>query len=291
MTSAQRNPFTVAAAQMTSADDLAANLATCRDLAAQAAAAGTALLVLPECFAFIGSKLADKFKIAEVLNPESPGPILGMLQEIAKEHKLWVIAGGMPERLAEEADLPPNELTQAFNTALVLKPSGEIAFTYRKIHLFDVAIPGRAEFRESDVTAPGDRVMVAETDLANIGLSICYDLRFPELYREMALTHGAELIVVPAAFTAHTGAAHWHTLLRARAIENQCYVIAAGQTGYHNPARESYGHSLVIDPWGTVVAELESGVGLATAEIDLDVVDRTRLEMPCLEHQVLGVGG
>ncbi len=291
MTSTSHNRFIVAAGQLTSIQDLDANLTTCRDLAAQAAAQKASLLVLPECFAFIGSKLTDKFMVAEALDETKPGPILKMLRDIAIEHQLWVIGGGLPERLGDESSLSPSELTSAYNTAIVLTPKGQIAQQYRKIHLFDVAIPGRAEFRESDCTTAGDRVVVAETDLANIGLSICYDLRFPELYRKMALNLGAELIVVPAAFTAHTGAAHWHALLRARAIENQCYVIAAAQTGDHHPKRASYGHSLIIDPWGTVIAELESGVGLAVAEVDLDVIAKTRLEMPCLEHQVLGVAG
>ncbi len=291
MTSTSHSRFIVAAGQLTSIQDLDANLATCRDLAAQAAGQKASLLVLPECFAYVGRQLTDKFTVAESLDETKPGPILKMLRDIATKHQLWVIAGGLPERLADESSLPSNELTSSYNTAVVLNPTGQIIHKYRKIHLFDVAIPGRAEFRESDCTTAGDQVVVADIDLANIGLSICYDLRFPELYRDMALNRGAELIVVPAAFTAHTGAAHWHTLLRARAIENQCYVIAAAQTGDHHSKRASYGHSLIIDPWGTVIAELESGVGLVVAEVDLDVIAKTRLEMPCLEHQVLGVGG
>ncbi len=291
MSESTTSQFKAAAAQMTSGDDLLTNLATCRDLAKKAGDQGVRLLVLPECFAFIGERLADKFTIAEAIDESAPGPILAALVEIAMTNKLWLIAGGMPERVDDELDLAPSELSRAYNTALVLNPEGQISHRYRKIHLFDIAIPGRAEFRESDSTAPGTEVAVAETELANIGLSICYDLRFPELYRQMALNHGAEIIVVPAAFTAHTGAAHWHTLLRARAIENQCYVIAAGQAGRHNDKRESYGRSLIIDPWGTVIAERETGTGLAIAEIETSAVEKTRQEMPCLEHQVIEIGG
>ncbi|MEM9493476.1 MAG: carbon-nitrogen hydrolase family protein, partial [Myxococcota bacterium] len=165
--------------------------------------------------------------------------------------------------------------------------AGEIAALYRKIHLFDIDIPGRAVLRESATTAPGSSLVSVETPLARIGLSVCYDLRFPELYRELTVRHGAQILVVPAAFTAYTGAAHWHTLLRSRAIENQCYVIAAGQFGRHNEKRESYGHSLVIDPWGEIVAEVAEGEGMAVAEVDLDHLEQTRQRMPCLDHQVL----
>jgi predicted amidohydrolase len=153
--------------------------------------------------------------------------------------------------------------------------------------MFDIDIPGKAQFRESATTAPGRDPIVVETELARIGLSICYDLRFPELYREMALRRGAELLLVPSAFTAHTGAAHWHTLLRARAVENQCFVLAAAQSGQHNPKRASYGHTLIYDPWGDLLGELASGVGLVTANIELDRLDETRRQLPCLEHVVL----
>jgi predicted amidohydrolase len=273
-------PFLAAAAQLTATDDLAGNLTTCRRLAGDAAARGVRLLVLPECFAFLGASEGDKLAVAETLDPAHPGPILACLFEIATRHRLWLVAGGLPERLEGEPG-------KAGNTCVVVSPAGELAARYRKIHLFDVAIPGKAEFRESNTTAAGRELVTVDTPLGRLGLSICYDLRFPELYRALTLAHGAEIVVVPAAFTAHTGAAHWHVLLRARAIENQCFVVAAGQVGQHNPKRATYGHSLIVDPWGEVVAELPTGAGLAVAEIDLARLAKVRAEMPCHAHRVL----
>ena len=284
MTSTERKRFTAASAQMTAGDDLERNLATCRELAAEAANRGAALLGLPENFAFLGRRESDKFAVAERIDEARPGPILETLFGMARDHGLWIVAGGMPERL--EADAGGSAPSRVHNTALVIAADGTLRAAYRKMHLFDIAIPGKAEFRESDSTAPGTEPIVADTDLARLGLTICYDLRFPELYRRLAV-EGAELLLVPAAFTAHTGAAHWHTLLRARAIENQCYVIAPAQGGRHNERRESFGHAMIIDPWGTILAEVEHGTGLAVAEIDLAELDRVRLEMPCRDHRVL----
>jgi predicted amidohydrolase len=273
--------FAIAAAQMTSGDDLAANLATVRSLAAEAAAAGAQMFVLPECFAFLGRREQDKMAIAEVIDPDRPGPIQATLRDLARDHSLWLIGGGMAER--RPSDAAP---TQVYNTAVVYAPTGELTARYRKIHLFDVDIPGGATLRESDSTCAGDELALARTPLATIGLSICYDLRFPELYRGLVAA-GAEVIVVPAAFTAHTGAAHWHILLRARAIENQCYVVAPAQAGRHNDKRESFGHTLIIDPWGTVIGELPAGTGVVTATIERDVLVKTRRQMPCLDHRSL----
>jgi len=234
---------------------------------------------LPECFAFIGRKMADKLPLAESL--DGGGPIVSAVREMAKKNRVWLAAGGLPERAPEEAE-------RVYNTFLLCDPDGETRAVYRKIHLFDVAIPGRAELRESATTAPGGEVVTADTPMARLGLSICYDVRFPELYRELAARRGAEVLMVPAAFTAHTGAAHWHTLLRARAIENQCYVVAAAQHGKHNPARESFGHTIVIDPWGAVLAEVESGDGVAVATLDPAQLAKVRQQMPCHQHRVLG---
>jgi predicted amidohydrolase len=272
--------FQLAALQLCSGNDLERNLATCRTLAAQAAAQGATVILLPECFAFLGSREGEKMAVAERLDPAAPGPILRMLVEIARQHGAWVLAGGMPERI-------DGDDRRTYNACPVIAPSGELVAVYRKLHLFDVDIPGGAVLRESDATAGGRDLVVVDTGLARIGMSICYDLRFPELYREMVVRRGAQVLVVPAAFTAHTGRAHWHTLLRARAIENQCWVVAAAQYGRHNERRESYGHSLIIDPWGVVVAEQETGDAALVASIDLDLVDETRRRMPCLEHQVL----
>jgi deaminated glutathione amidase len=272
---------TVAAAvQMCSSDDLGANLARTRELAAEAAARGAHLVVLPECFAFLGRREGDKLAVAETLDPARPGPILEALIEVATGHRVWVIGGGLPERV-------PGDERRAYNTAAVVAPDGALAACYRKIHLFDVDIPGGAVLRESDGTAAGDALQTVAIGERRVGLSICYDVRFPELYRALACDQGADVLTVPAAFTAHTGRAHWHVLLRARAIENQAWVVAAAQHGRHNDKRESFGHSLVIDPWGTVVAELAEGDGVIVAPLDGEAVATTRRQMPCRDHAVL----
>jgi predicted amidohydrolase len=271
--------FRIGAVQMCATEDVAGNLARCAELTAEAAAAGAELVSLPECFAFIGRRMADKLPLAESL--DGGGPIVDAVRRMARENRVWLAAGGLPERA-------PGEESRVYNTFLLLDPDGQARAVYRKIHLFDVQIPGRAELMESATTAPGGEVVVAETPLGRLGLSICYDVRFPELYRQLALERGAEVLMVPAAFTAHTGAAHWHTLLRARAIENQCYIVAAAQHGRHNQARESFGHSIIIDPWGVVLAEVESGDGVAVATIDLAQLATVRQQMPCHSHRVLG---
>ena len=271
-------PVTVAAVQMCATDDLAANLATCRRLAARAADAGARLIVLPECFPFLGSREGDKMAVAETIDDAHPGPIVETLQAIATQHRAVVIGGGMPERV-------PGDDHRAYNTALVVGPGGELAARYRKIHLFDVDIPGGATLRESDATAPGDAGLVVRTLGLSLGITICYYVRFPELYRKLWKA-GADVLLVPAAFTAHTGAAHWHLLLRARAVENQAYVIAAAQGGRHNAKRESYGHAMVVDPWGTIVAEQADGDGVVVAQIDPELIARIRRNMPCAVHAV-----
>lgn len=280
--------FVAAAAQLTSTADFPANLAATRELAKAAAAAGARLLALPENFAFLGERERDKFAHAEALDESNPGPILTAILSLARDHQMWVSAGGMAERLEADAHSPVEEITSTYNTHVIASPTGEVVARYRKIHLFDIEIPGQQLLRESDNTTAGQSVVVASTEVGNLGLSICYDLRFPELYRQLAVSSGAEILLVPAAFTAHTGAAHWHTLLRARAIENQCWVIAAAQAGRHNPKRASFGHSLIIDPWGQIVAECSEQNGLAVAEIDLDRIVDTRRNMPCHSHQRLG---
>ena len=266
---------------MTSGENLDQNLAVCASLAEEAASKGAKMLVLPECFAFLGLREADKFAVAEVVGGAHPGPIVSYLADLARRHRLFLIGGGMPEKKPGEG-----QLAKVFNTAVAISPDGELIATYRKIHLFDVDIPGGATLRESDSTYGGKEAEVIETPLGNVGLTICYDLRFPELYRKL-VSVGADLFVVPSAFTAHTGAAHWHVLLRARAIENQCYLVAAAQGGRHNEKRESYGHSMIVDPWGDILDEIAEGTGLAVAEVDLDKVVKTRQQMPCLQHRVI----
>lgn len=267
----------VAALQLRSTHDLAANLATCRDLGDRAIAEGAQLLVLPECFPFLGQGERDKLAIAEDL--DRGGPIVDTLRALASRGA-WVIGGGMPE-------VVPGDPDRTYNTAVVLDPAGAIVTRYRKIHLFDIDIPNGVSLRESDATCPGDALVAVDIHGAKVGLSICYDLRFPELYRALVKDRGAEVLLVPAAFTALTGAAHWHLLLRARAIEDQAYVVAAAQWGKHNAKRESYGHSLVIDPWGTVVDERPDGDGFVIATLEGAVVTKRRTQMPCLSHAVL----
>jgi len=268
----------VGAVQLRSTDVLATNLATCRELAARAASEGARLIVLPECFAFLGRRENDKLAVAEDL--ERGGPILEMLRELATRHGVSIVGGGMPERV-------PGDPERTYNTAVVIDPAGELVARYRKIHLFDVDIPNGATLRESDSTRAGDERVVVDVDGAKVGLSICYDVRFPELYRALVKDDGADVLLVPAAFTAHTGAAHWHLLLRARAVEDQAYVVAAAQWGRHNDKRESYGHTLIVDPWGAVIAEQADGDGVVIATLDGAAVETRRTQMPCLTHAVL----
>jgi deaminated glutathione amidase len=274
-----------AAVQMCSTDDLAANLATARRLTGDAAAAGARLVILPECFAFLGRAERDKMAVAESLDG-APGPILSALAELATRHGVWMVGGGMPE-LEQSENTGAAAGARAYNTAVVVSPEGRLVARYRKIHLFDVDIPGRATLLESAATAPGREPLVADIDGWRVGVTICYDVRFPELYRRMVMGAGAEVVLVPAAFTAHTGRAHWHLLLRARAVENQAWVVAAAQWGRHNERRESFGHSLVIDPWGGVAGERPEGDGVVVHALERGLLDKTRREMPCLTHAVL----
>lgn len=268
----------VGAVQLCSTHDLSANLARCAELTAQAAAEGAQLVVLPECFSFLGRHEGDKLAIAEAL--DASGPVMGTLRELATRHGVWMMGGGTPE-------LVRGDNKRTYNTAVTIDPRGELMARYRKIHLFDVEIPGGAVLRESDATAPGDELVVVDVAGVPVGVSICYDVRFPELYRQLVKDMGAEVLVVPAAFTAHTGAAHWHLLLRARAVEDQAWVVAPAQWGRHNEKRESYGHSLVVDPWGTVVGERAEGDGVVVVTLDGDAVEKRRTQMPCLRHAVL----
>jgi deaminated glutathione amidase len=270
----------VGAVQLRATADLAANLATCRELATRAIDDGARLIVLPECFAFLGRGEGDKLPIAEDFDAAGPHPVLDTLRELAVARGVWIVGGGTPERVRGDAK-------RTYNTALVIDPAGTLAARYRKIHLFDVAIPGGATLRESDATAAGNELVVVDIDGARVGLSICYDVRFPELYRALVKDRGAEVLLVPAAFTAHTGAAHWHLMLRARAVENQAWVVAAAQWGRHNDKRESYGHTLVVDPWGTIAGERPDGDGVVVHTLAGADVAKRRTQMPCLEHAVL----
>ncbi len=285
----------VGAVQMCSSDDLDQNLATTRRLVGEAAADGAQLVVLPECFSFLGRREGDKLRIAEAYSADATGPILSTVRDLATKHGVWIVGGGTPERI----DGDPK---RTYNTAIVVDPSGALVARYRKIHLFDVDIPAEvgtddpsgarpralgATLRESDATAAGDELVVVRIGGAPVGLSICYDVRFPELYRCLVKDRGAEVLLVPAAFTAHTGAAHWHLLLRARAVEDQAWVVAAAQWGQHNEKRASYGHTLISDPWGTLVGERAEGDGVVVATLDSATLEKRRSQLPSLRHAVL----
>ena len=266
--------YLVAGVQLTSREDVAENLARCEALVREAAARGASLVALPENFSFFGDE-AKKLASAEPLD----GPVLTRLASLAAELHIHIVAGGFPER----ASVPG----KVHNTLVVFGPRGERLAVYRKIHLFDVDLPGAGQrYRESDTVVPGDETVVVDTELGKLGLSICYDVRFPELYRQLA-EKGAELILVPAAFTQYTGKDHWHALLRARAIENQAYVLAPGQFGQHNPKRATYGKSVLIDPWGLVVAQAGDREGVVIGEVDFAELDRVRAELPALRHRRL----
>jgi predicted amidohydrolase len=266
----------VAAVQMTSGLDVATNLATARRLVREAADAGACLVVLPENFAFMGRNEAERREIVE--RPGS-GPIQDALAEAALSARAWIVAGTTP--IAVDGDPRPA------NACLVFDPQGTQVARYDKIHLFDVDIPGRDEgYRESANAAPGREPVVVETPAGRVGLTVCYDLRFPELYRRL-VERGAEIFTVPAAFTAPTGRAHWEVLLRARAIEDQCFVVAAAQSGFHPNGRETYGDSMVVDFWGRVLRRRPRGTGLVTAALDRTAQGEARLRFPALRHRVL----
>jgi predicted amidohydrolase len=262
----------VAVCQVNSRHDRSANLASAHELLDRAAAAGAELALLPEYVDYLGP--ADQEP-----KPESvDGDFATSFAEAARRLGMWVAPGSFHEVGPDAA--------RTYNTSLVFDRGGQLAATYRKIHLFDVEIPDRVSHRESRTVAPGSEVVTIAADGVTLGLSICYDLRFPELYRRLAIA-GAEVLLVPAAFTAHTGRDHWEVLLRARAIENQCYVVAAGQIGNHEPGRSCYGRSMIIDPWGTVIAQVPDEVGIAVADLDVDRVGRIRREVPSLANRRL----
>lgn len=264
----------VAAVQMTSGPDVAANLAVARELLGRCAAAGAAVAVLPENFAFMGLREPDKLAVAE---PHGAGPIQAALAAAARELGLWIVAGTLPLRVDGEPRVAA--------ASLVFDASGKCVARYDKMHLFDVDIPGKAEsYRESAGVVPGEVPTVVDTPAGRLGMSVCYDLRFPELFREL-LARGAEWFCVPAAFTVPTGRAHWELLLRARAVENLAPVVAAAQSGYHPGGRETYGHSLIVDHWGSVLARRPRGPGVVLAALDRDAQRSARQEFPALAHR------
>ena len=265
--------FLAAVCQMTSTSDAEANLAQAEALVRGAAARGAALVATPENTNYLGPH-AEKVRRAEPLD----GPTCARFAALAAELRVHLLLGSFNEKAPERG--------RCFNSSVLFGPRGERLGVYRKLHLFDVDVPGGVSFRESDSVAPGSEVVVVESPIARLGLSICYDLRFGELYRAL-VGRGAEVLTIPSAFTAATGKAHWEVLVRARAIECQAYVLAPGQVGRHDDGglRESHGQSMIVDPWGQVLAQVPDGVGIAVAEIDLARVARVRSAIPVARHR------
>lgn len=260
-----------AAIQMASSPNVSANLLEAEKLIAEAVKAGAKLVALPENFALMGDHELDKIKAKET---DGSGPIQSFLATVAKKYGVWVIGGTIP--IAGDAD---NKVRAA---CLVYNDQGERVARYDKVHLFDVNVPGSNEvYRESDSIEPGADMLVIDTPFGRMGIAVCYDLRFPEFFRKMDV----EILVIPAAFTAETGAAHWELLLRARAVENLCYVVAPNQGGFHLNGRKTFGHSMVIDPWGVVLDCYKTGAGFVSAEIDLERLEKVRGAFPALSHR------
>ena len=262
----------IAAVQMVSTPDVDDNLNTAKHLIGEAASKGAKLVLLPEFWPLMGNKDTDKLAYAET---PGKGPIQSFLSDMAQKHKIWLIGGTIP--------LKATEPDKVMNTVLVMNPEGKCAARYDKIHLFRFNKNHEA-YDESATLVPGNEPCAAETPYGRIGLSVCYDLRFPELYRALGT---CSLLVVPAAFTYTTGQAHWEILLRARAIENQCYVLASAQGGTHVNGRRTWGHSMLIDPWGNIVDQLKEGEGVVLGEIDSERLEDVRSSLPALQHRRL----
>jgi predicted amidohydrolase len=258
---------------MTSTADRARNMATAIRLVNEAADLGAKLVGLPENFAFMGRD-EERIATAETLE----GPTLGAIREVARARRIWIVAGSVAEDVGQPG--------KTANTSVLVSDDGAIAAAYRKIHLFDVNIPDGARYAESEVVVPGEVAVVAPTALGRIGLTICYDLRFPELYRKLS-SLGAQILTIPAAFTLFTGKDHWEVLVRARAIENLAYVVAPAQVGRHSANRQTFGNAMVVDPWGVVLARCADGEGVCVAPFSRARLERVRQELPALKHRKL----
>jgi len=268
----------IAAAQMVSTSDVARNLDTAQRLIARAAAQGAQLVGLPEYFCFMGHGDRDKLAIAEAPIGEDGaggGPIQRALTQAAREHRVWLVGGTLPLRSAD-----PNRVR---NSTLVFAPDGRLTARYDKVHLFRYD-NGRERYDEGVVLEAGDTPVAVQCDSLRVGLSVCYDLRFPELYRAL-MQPPCDLIAAPSAFTSSTGRAHWELLLRARAVENQAYVLAPAQGGVHENGRRTWGHSMIVDPWGEVLGVLNEGEGVVLAEVDRARLAAVRTQLPALEHR------
>lgn len=266
-----------AAVQMTSTTDVGRNVATAHTLIERAAKRGASLVVLPENFAFMGGSEKEKLEMAQPLT----GPVVSSLADIARHLGITLCLGGFQER-SDDPQRP-------YNSHVVLGPDGSVISTYRKIHLFDVELADGSVHKESHHTMPGTQPVVCvlpQDPAVTLGLSVCYDLRFPELYRALVAL-GARVLLVPAAFTLHTGKDHWQVLLRARAIENLSYVIAAAQFGRHNPKRSTWGKAMIVDPWGVVVAQCSDREDVCVAEVDISYAHALDSTLPCLSHRKL----
>jgi nitrilase len=280
-----------AAVQMTSTRDVGANLREAGRLVAEAARQGAVLVVLPENFSFLGATDADRVAAIEV---SGDGPAQQFLAETAERHGVWLVGGTIPIRdagrdaggRAMQGAIADGSTGLAASRSLLIGPDGRVAASYDKIHLFDVDIPGRASERytESATTRAGERVVTAALPEARIGMTICYDIRFPALFHRLSVL-GTDVLVVPAAFTVPTGEVHWLPLLQARAIESLAYVVAAGQWGEHAGGRKTYGHSMILGPWGERLGELESGPGVVCADLDMIRLKELRERFPAVRHR------
>lgn len=264
----------IAAVQMASGPNVNANLIEAGRLIRMAADAGAGLVVLPENFALMGLSEQDKVNVRE---QDGQGVIQDFLSETALKNGVWLVAGTIPLEATEEGKVR--------GSCLLLDDRGQRVARYDKIHLFDVNIPETGEnYNESETIESGDNVVVTDTPFGRLGLAVCYDLRFPELFRKMS-DQGVQIITLPSAFTAITGSAHWEVLVRARAIENMCYVAASAQGGYHVSGRETYGNSMIVNPWGVIIDRLEHGSGFVIANVDLDYMASMRRNFPVLDHR------
>lgn len=264
----------VAAIQMASGPNVRANLTEAGRLVSRAVDAGAELVILPENFAIMGMTEEDKVKVRET---EGQGPIQAFLSEQARQHGIWIVGGTIP--------LTAKDSQHVRAACLLFDDQGTLKARYDKVHLFDVhLLESQETYDESTTTEPGDSATVVDTPFGRLGLAVCYDLRFPELFRRMS-DEGAELFAIPSAFTALTGKAHWEVLVRARAIENLCYVVAAAQGGYHVNGRETHGDSMIVDPWGSVLDRLPRGTGFVLSAMDIDKVRNTRRNFPVLKHR------
>lgn len=268
----QQSAFKVAAIQMASGPKVAGNLNEAGRLIENAVQQGAKLVVLPEFFAIMGMSEADKFIVREQPNN---GQIQSFLSETARRHKIWIVGGSIP--------MSADSLNKVRNSCLVYNELGELVARYDKIHLFNLDL-GNEHYHEADTIEAGNQVVVVDSPFGRIGLAICYDLRFPELFRAMK---DADIIVLPSAFTATTGKVHWEALVRARAIENLSYLIAAAQGGYHVNGRETHGHSMIVDPWGRILDELPRGSGVVMAEVNRNYQASLRSSLPALSHRTL----